>query len=65
MCVYAFTDADSIKEPKKNLMLRVKSMRLDFQMEQEKEVPVFHRLSQMFNRRTGSCTVDMWSGRNF
>lgn len=37
MCVYGFTDADSIKEPKKNLMLMVEPMRTDFQMKQEKE----------------------------
>lgn len=43
----------------------VESMRADFHRKQEKEVPVFHRFYQMFNRRTGSCTVDMWSGRNF
>lgn len=65
MCVYGFTDADSIKEPKKNLMLMVEPMRTDFQLKQEKEVTVCHRFFQTFNRRTGSCTVDMWSGRNF
>lgn len=40
-------------------MLMVESVRADFQMKQEKEVTVSHRFYQMFNRRTGSCTVDM------
>lgn len=43
----------------------VESMCADFHMKQEKEVTVFHWFYQILNRRTGSCTVDMWSGRNF
>lgn len=46
-------------------MLMVEAMHADFQMKREKGLTVFQRFYQMFNRRTGSCTVDLWSGRNF
>lgn len=39
MCVYGFTDADSVKVPKKNLLM-LEPIRPDFQMKQEKEVAV-------------------------
>lgn len=65
MCVYGFTDADSIKDPKNNRMLMVEPTRTDFQIKQEKDVTVCRLFFQTFNGRSGSCTVDMWSARNF